>query len=316
MNILIFLFGVGLSLWASSNSFPFFFAISIICVSWPIISALGDSDKHETLELKRGKGFFAFLIFSAIVIWGFSSSLYTSEEYAWPEPLNPPENLRIGDTPYFEHSFTLGEIEQAIAVAKELAPEIVTDTKQAVIFAATLLFIYFGLLAFNKQWNQQKVGSFIVICGFLFGGIYIVSRLNEAEGLKYSNQSGEGDYIERTLYPVEYSDCQFSNVTEVESSIGRTNKVENYSIETPFGTSDFSVTSDEKEFSYNPGYTRRTELTSNLFIGGQCDGNFDGWEDTCARFSMCVSAVAYTKSDKTEPYKLLSNSEIKRLLEK
>lgn len=315
MNILIFLFGVGLSLWASSNSFPFFFAISIICVSWPIISALGDSDKHETLELKRGKGFFAFLIFSALVIWGFSSSLYTSEEYAYPEPINPPENLRIGDTPYFERSFTLNEIEQAIAVANELTPEEVTDTKQAAIFAATLLFIYFGLLAFNKRWNQQKVGSFIVICGFLFGGIYIVSRLNEVEKFKFINASADGTL--RTLYPIEFSDCRFVHSTEVESSIGRTNKVENFSVDTPFGTSNFSVTSDEKEFSYNPGYTLRTELTSGLFVGGRCDEPIsDGWEEACTGFSMCISAVAYTKSDKTEPYKLLSNSEIKRLLEK
>ena len=111
------------------------------------------------------------------MIWGLSSSLYTSEEYAYPEPLNPPENLRIGDTSYFERSYSIDEIDDAyITISGNLSHN---DSSITV----GIIFLLEGRVSLDLEKLSLELDNLELVNGSisLFNGNYTIFDVTEGE---------------------------------------------------------------------------------------------------------------------------------------
>jgi len=263
---------------------------------------IGISDEEES-ALQRGLGFYMGVFFVGSLVVLISVTIGTVFEA--PPPLNPPDDLALGSTLFFQQAFTLEEI----ALAQQAADYGFNFV--AFLSALVVLLITFVGTAFEyPHWNNRL--ALLSVCLLVVWFAY--ASLKEA--VEYSTTSlveiSPEEVVER-LYPdsPEHCEARFAARFEQESSVSRERESKSYIVDSGAGSSVVTVTGPDKEWKYQEGYTITTELTHLLFAGGQCDTpRGDEWESPCTRYVECMSAASHNASGGDRPFELLSTPEI------
>lgn len=255
-----------------------------------------DMSTNESSDrvIVRNKSYFRWLVIAPLVIALFSFPIYLSPKNNFPEALDPPDSLRIGDTNYFERSFSFEEVEEALKIVKSKAHitgESTTDLSGFTSFFFILTILYLLLITKNIHWHNSRGFSLFVILVVLAGvNLSKFYYFDNEKAMSFQNASPES--VLKNLYPIAMEDCEASYSVETSGTISK----------------EYQWGKDNKEWQYNPGFDYETTLGSNDIKYCRLDWYEDystSKQAACDTVKTCVSAV-YFLNQKNKNYKLLS----------
>lgn len=279
-------------------------ALLALALSSFTTALIGISDDEKESSLQRGLGFYVGVFFVGSLVILMSVTVGTVFEA--PPPLNPPDELALGSTEFFQQAFTIEEI----AFAQEEA-EYGFNFVPFLTALVVLLIIFVGTAFEYPYWNN-RVGLLSVCLLVVWIAYASLKEAMENDAISLAKISPE-EVIER-LYPdsPKHCDGRFADIVMKESSVSREQESKTYIVDSGAGSSVVTVTGPDKEWKYQEGGIIRTELTHALFAGGRCDdlGESGSWISPCTRYVECMSAASYNARGGDGAFELLSKSEI------
>ena len=304
---------------------PFWSAICLFSFVFMIVGLKPFTEPENVATvIKKDKSYKATVALTALILGGISFGIYVSPVWDIPEALNPPENLRIGDTDYFERMYSVKEIEEAKKAIAGGAVQLgtVTDTGSFIVFFFTLALLYISLITFNAHWNNSKALTF----GWLFALLVLISTINKGNDDYDSEPYKKLDAVStlNKLYPVSMDHCESSYYKEGKSStVDWENKSETYIVEAGSLSSVVTVTSDNKDLAYKPGTEGRTisigvdSIEKSKSGYAFCSESTSGSEGiACDELLSCVSAVHSISMKGKQEFVNLSYDQASEILSK